>query len=248
MKIYPILIFLIMLGCNQSKKVEVKKTEEKPSITKEVEDVKVENKILYNELLVVLKNPEDFTKINNELISNDLSIEKIIANSKTYKAVTIKVPADKTSFWVDSLSKTDNFSTVEVNTEDALEKVNYFSKKRLVSVLKTPCFGDYPVFEVTFFNDGNVTFFGKEYTLVEGFYKFKLKENQYKELSNLFEKTAFKDFENAKDTEELQDFSNTFITYNDEKIKVKVWINIPDEIAFAYDYIEGILIDEKLIE
>ncbi|QTE23478.1 DUF6438 domain-containing protein [Polaribacter cellanae] len=245
MKIYFILIFLLMFGCNQSKKNEVKKTREKPSIIK---DVKVENEILYKDILVVLKNPENLVKIKHDLKSNNLSINQVVVDNKTYKAVIIKVPADKTSFWIENLKKTNHFSSVEKNTKEALHKVNYFSKNRLVSVLKTPCFGDCPVFEVTFFKDGNVVFLGKEYTLVKGIYKFKLKEQQLKELSNLFEKTAFKDFENAKDSEELQDYSNTFITYNDDKIKVKVWINISDEIAFAYDYIEGILIDENLIE
>ncbi|QTD38132.1 hypothetical protein JL193_02160 [Polaribacter batillariae] len=248
MKIYSILIFLFILSCHQAKSVKEKNNEQKPSVGKEVEAVKLKKEILYTNLLVVLKNPEDFNKIKTELKNSNLSIDKIIANNKTYKAVTVKVPADKTSFWIDNFTKTGNFSSVEINTETALKKVNYFSKKRLVSVVKTPCFGDCPVFEVTFFKDGNVYFWGKEYTLVKGFYKFKLKEPLLKKLNNLLKKTTFKNFESAKNSEKLKDYSNTFITYNDEKLMVKVWIDIPDEIAIAYDYIEGILIEKKLIE
>ena len=44
------------------------------------------------------------------------------------------------------------------------------------------------------------------------------------------------------------DYPSTFITHNDKQIEIKLWKNVPDELAFAYEAIEDVLFEQKLLE
>ncbi|WP_299665557.1 DUF6438 domain-containing protein [uncultured Polaribacter sp.] len=246
MKLYFLLFFLVVLTCSQSKnEPSVKNSKKNELIIEDLDALKENN---FKELILVLKNPKEISDIKEILIENNLTISNLIANKKTYKAAIISVPSDNFDFWNNKLKKTNLFSTITLNTEAVLNSVKNLAENTLINVIKTSCFGDCPVFEVTFFKNGEVQFFGKEFVLVEGATTFTLEKSELKKLNDMFEKTMFKDFEDAKETDAVKDFSDTFITYNDEQIKIILWRNIPDEIAYAYDYIEELLLKEKLIE
>ncbi len=117
-----------------------------------------------------------------------------------------------------------------------------------ISLKKTACSGDCPVYEATVFKDGMVIYKGIKSVLVKGKQEFKLTDEAFEKLKQMFAKTSFKNYNktyaNPKDT----DFSSIFITHKNKQVEIKLWKNVPKELAFAYEYLEGLLLEKKLFE
>ncbi|MEE9407801.1 MAG: DUF6438 domain-containing protein [Polaribacter sp.] len=252
MKYSIILIFVFAFGCNTTNKKKEIKVEEKSEIKKEkevIEKVKEVEIIKTQEnLLIVLKDPKEVLNAKALIENSSLVWENLIIDEKNLKVASIKVPIEKKDFWIERLKTANVFSTVEINTETVLENIKYIAENTFVKIRKTHCSGDCPVFDVIFFNDGKVIFNGIENVPLKGINEFTLTEKQLKKVKNIFSKTSFGTYFDTRTDKSIADFPSTFITHKNKEIEIKLWKNVPNELVMAYECLDEILLEKKLIE
>jgi hypothetical protein len=257
MKYFLLLFILLTLSCNQSKNKEEKieqkeiikkeKTEVKEKI--EVKEIKKDSFVKTKEtLVIVLKNVNNLKDAKALIVNSGLTWVKLIINDTNLKAALIEVSVDKKHFWIDRLKTSNVFSSVEVNSEENIEKIKNIAKNTFVKIRKTHCSGDCPVFDMIVFNDGKVLFNGIENIPFKGIKEFILTKKQLKKLKDYFSKTSFNNYSESFIDIAIADFPSTFITYQNKEIEIKLWKNIPEELIFAYEYLDVILLQEKLIK
>ncbi len=117
-----------------------------------------------------------------------------------------------------------------------------------IDLRKTACSGDCPVYEATVLKDGTVIYKGIKSVLVKGKKKFKLTDEAFEKLKQMFAKTSFKNYNRSYANPRDTDFSSIFITHKNKQVEVKLWKNVPKELAFAYEYLEGLLLEKKFFE
>lgn len=254
MKQFLLLFFLIALSCNQPKKEqkETKTIQKKETIIEDKvikEEVKEKAKvIIQQEVIVVLKNPKDIIDAKAYIENSSLIWDHLAIDKNTLKAAIIKVPIDKKDFWIERLKFSNVFSSIEINSTDALTSIKNIAENTFVKISKTHCSGDCPVYDVTLFNDGKIIFKGIENVAILEEREFSISEEKMKAIKNKFEKTSFKDYSDSYVDKNFMDYPSTYITHNDKQIEIKLWKNVPDELAFAYEAIEDILFEQKLLE
>lgn len=252
MKSFLVSFILLALGCNQpaikNKKKILPKIETTKPVPKEEVIVKKEVKIPLKEILVTINDLNKIKDAKKLVENNGLIWNKTIINSAVLKVASIKIPIDKIDFWTQRLKENNIFSSVQTYSNIALENLKLVAKNTFIKVKKNKCSGDCPVYDVVFFKDRNVNFNGVENVLVKGKKKFTITEKQYKKLSEMFRKTSFKDYNTGFISKSLIDFPSTYITHQNKQVEIKLWRNVPDELAYAYEYLEGILLEKKLIE
>lgn len=254
MKYILLVSFLIALSCNQPKKEKAEiKTTQTDKIVKEekvvIEEVK-ETPILktQEDIIVVLKNPKNVADAKAFIENSKLVWSELVIDNVTLKAALIKVPVDKKDFWIDSLKTSNTFSSVEMKTEETINSIKLIAENTFVKIRKTHCSGDCAVYDVLLFKDGKVIFNGIENVLIKGKKEFTISETSMEKIEKMFSKTSFsKYFDSYVDTS-LMDYQSTFITHNNKQIEIKLWKNVPLELALAYESFEDILFEEKLIE
>lgn len=247
MKYLFLCIILLATNCNKSNtKIEKEVPKEIEVKTKEIKEV--ETKKLLEELLVTLKDGNDLEDARSLVVNSGLVWDKMTFDTDILKVATIKVPLEKKDFWVKRLQESNVFSNVKISTKEAIESIKYKSENTYVSLRKTYCSGVCPVYDVTFFKDRKVIFNGIENVLLKGKQEFEITENQQEKLLEMFSKTNFKAYSNSYVDKTKVDFPSTFITHQNRQVEIKLWKNVPDELAYAYEYLEGILLDKKLIE
>ena len=251
MKYFSLLLFALFFSCNQPKK-EVKKTipveTEKQEIivvekTKEIPIAKTTE-----ELVIVLKDANNIIDAKALIENSGLTWSNLAINETNLKAAFIKVPVDKKDFWIERLKASNVFSSVEINSEEVIDKIKYITENTFVKIRKTHCSGDCPVFDITVFKDGKVLFNGVENVLITGIKEFKLSENQLEKVKNLFSKTTFSTYSNAFVDKGFADYPSTFITHQNKEIEIKLWKNVPEELIKAHEFLDEILLENKLIE
>ena len=254
--------FIIALSCNQSKKetTEIKKTENKETIKEEkaieekIEKEVVEQKIVkpivktHENLIITLKNPQNIVDAKALIENSSLIWDDLIINKNTVKVASIKVPIDKKDFWISKLKESNVFSSVEKNTKEALIFIKNNIENTFAKIRKTQCSGDCPVYEVTLFKDGKVIFNGIQNVSYIGKKEFTLSEDKMKKIQDKFKKKSFGTYLDTYVDESLMDYPSTFISHNDKQIEIKLWKNVPEELAFAYEALEDILYNNKLLE
>lgn len=243
-------IFLALNCAKPTKTVEKEKTK-KPNKTVETITTKekiVETKKMQEELIVVIKDINNIEDAKALIVNSGLTWNSLAIDTKSLKAASIKVPVEKKDFWIQRLQDSNVFSSVEINEENTLKELKYIAENTFVKLRKTHCSGDCPVYDVTFFKDGKVVFNGIENVLITGKQEFTVTEKQLKKLIQMFGKTTFTKYKNAFVDTTLADFPSTFITHQNKQIEIKLWKNVPDELAFAHEYLEEILLEKKLIE
>ena len=254
MKYTTLFVLILMLSCNQQKKEkeEIKINQpEKVVVEKKViiEEVKEKSIIkTKEELIVVLKNPNNVNDAKALIENSSLSWDKLVIDNNTLKVALIKVPIDKKDFWIERLKLSNVFSTVEVNTNETLSSIKYFAENTFIKVSKSHCSGDCPVYDAVLLKDGKVIFNGIENVLVKGKQEFTISENKMKKIKEMFEKTSFGTYFDSYVDKSIMDFPSTFITHNDKQIEIKLWKNVPEELAFAYEAFEDVLFEKKMIE
>jgi hypothetical protein len=234
MKYFLTSFFFIALSCSQTKNI-IKKTEPKEIKKKE-------------QIVLVLKNAKDIANAKDFIVNSGLTWFELIINETNLKAALVEIPVDKKYFWIDRLKTSNIFSAVEVNSEENIEKIKNIAKNTFVKIRKTYCSGDCPVFDLIVFNDGKVLFNGIENVPFKGIKDFILTEKQLKELKGYFSKTTFSAYSNSIVDKSIADFPSTFITYQNKEIEIKLWKNVSEELIFAYEYLDVILLQEKLIK
>ena len=244
---YLLLLFLVFtIACSTPKKDtknnEVK-DEEKEIVIKE--EVKIPE-VIENELILVLKNPKNINDAKALVTNSGLAWNKIVFDKKDFKIALITVPKDKIDFWTQRLKESGSFETVEKNEDLILNNLKKEYENRLLSIRKTPCFGDCPVYDLNIDKEGNVIYNGIQYVIEEGKREFKLSDVELKKLTEMLNTGNFDSFKDEYDNPRITDLASTFITYNGKQIKIRLWNDIPDELINVHEYVEGILLDKKL--
>ncbi|WBX71951.1 DUF6438 domain-containing protein [Tenacibaculum retecalamus] len=247
MKYLLVLFFALILACNAPKKEqkkEVKPIEKEIVVEKAIE----KPKIAENELIVVFKNPKKIEDAKSLLKNSGLTFRKMAYNKNSSKIGIIAVPEGKRTFWLDKLQKTNAFRLVDINTKETLSELINKEENTLISIRKTPCFGDCVVYNVTIDKNGNVTYNGIKYVLEKGTREFTLTSNQLEQLTKMLAKKDFNEFKDTYDDPRITDLASTYIVSNGKQVKIRLWNEIPDELIDIHEYIEGLLLDKKLFE
>ncbi len=95
--------------------------------------------------------------------------------------------------------------------------------------------------------DGNVIFNGIENVNSLGIQKFSISETKMNKIKSMFQKTTFGTYIDSYVDKSLMDYPSTFITHNDKQIEIKLWKDVPLELALAFEAVEDILFDKKII-
>lgn len=255
MKYVLLSFFLIALSCNQQKK-EKKEVKENIKTEKPIKEEVIITKVVKEkavvktdeELILVLKNPKMVLDAKALIENSSLQWQELVIDSKYLKAALIKVPIDKKDFWIERLKSSNEFSSVEVNTSETISTIKNIAENTFVKVSKTHCSGDCAVYDAILFKDGTFIFNGIENVLIEGKQEFTISDDKMKKIKNMFEKTSFGTYFDSYSTKSVMDYPSTFITHNNKQIEIKLWKNVPLELALAYESFEDILFEEKLIE
>lgn len=249
MKYLSLGILLFVTMCSTPKKSNETKLDESEKSETVVKEETVEKpKAPENELIVVLKNAKSINDVKSLVKNSGLTWSKLAYDTNASKIGIVKVPVGKREFWVNKLQETGEFRLVDINSEEKLAAIISEEKNTLLSIRKTPCFGECPVYSVKVDKEGNVTYNGVDYVLVKGIQEFKLTEEQLKELNEKLIKKGFDSFKEVYDNPKVLDLGNTFIIHDGRQVKIRLWKDIPDELVDIHEYIVDILFEKKLIE
>ncbi len=229
------------------KKSETKLTEptEKETIIKEEVTKPI---VSQNELIVVLKNAQSIEDVKSLIKNSGLTWSKMAYETDSHKIGIVEVPKEKSQFWINKLQESGEFSLVDKNSEEKLTKLISEAKNTLISIKKTQCFGDCPIYAVNIDKEGNVIYKGIDYVLKKGTKKFTLTNKQLQELTDKLNNANFANFKAVYDNPEVLDLGSTYITYNGKQIQIRLWKNIPDALIDINEYIADILFEKKFIE
>ena len=251
MKTFCISLFLLALSCGAPKdKIETKNEEPKntpPKKTKEIVQPKVEK--AENLILVVLKNPKAVKTAKTMITNSGLKWKKMILDEATSKIALIEVPKGKKDFWIEQFKSYNTFKTVMSNSKENANKLVEKEKNTLISLQKTSCMGDCPVYDVFIDKEGNVIFEGKQYVTEKGVKEFKLSEEEFKTLQEKLKANNTSSFKETYDNPKIMDLGSTYITLNGKQIHIRLWNNdVPDSLMDIHEYLEGMLLKRKLFE
>ncbi|SEB35079.1 hypothetical protein SAMN04489761_0019 [Tenacibaculum sp. MAR_2009_124] len=256
MKYILFFTLLLVLSCDSPKK---EKKKEIPAPVEEVikateeEDIKVEKTVVpvkdySKELVVVLKYAQNSDEALSLLKNSSLQWKDSNYDSKVTKIGVVTLPDTDRQTWIQRLKESGAFKLVSKNEEGAIDNAIIEEEKILITLSKTACFGDCPVYEVTIDKNGNLVFNGIQYVKEEGIQTFKLSENELKTLKNKLDKKDFNNFKNVYDDPEIMDLASTYITYNNKQVKIRLWKDLPDELIEVHEYIGDLLYKRKFLE
>ncbi len=252
MKTLCISLFLLALSCGAPKdKIETKNEETKnttpPKKTKEIVKPKVEE--AENLLLVVLKNPKATETAKAMITNSGLKWKEMILDEATSKIALIEVPKGKKDFWIDRFKTSGPFKSIVSNSKEAADKLIEKEKSTLISIQKTSCMGDCPVYDVVIDKKGNVTFEGKQYVTEKGVKEFKLTDEELKTLNEKLKSNDTSSFKETYDNPKVMDLGSTYIVLKGKQVHIRLWNDdVPESLMDIHEYLEGILLDKKLFE
>ena len=102
----------------------------------------------------------------------------------------------------------------------------------VISMKKTSCMGDCPVYEISIYSNRTVLLKAEENLELEGTYKSKLSKENYEELVTAFENSNFFSFKNEYTSRIFKDLPTTWIFYStsDRQKKIKDYYGAPEEL------------------
>ena len=148
------------------------------------------------------------------------------------------------------IEKKDKIELEDPNEELEIEASVHFVEfsNTLITLNKTECSGDCPVFEISISKDSVLTYKGIKYVSVIGEKEIKLTKDQYKSIQIAIDSTDFKNLnENYLGDGDI-DFSNTIIAHDGKNVAVRLWKNAPKKLTNLYVILEDILYDNKFLE
>lgn len=248
MKYLYLSIFLITLSCGSKKNVkdDTKNTTEVKETKDDSKEVKSAKE--FEELLVVLKNPKNLSNAKALVTNSGLKWDKLLFDQEALKIGLIKVPAAKKDFWIERLGQSGEFRSVEPNKTGSFNRIVEEENNNYFTMRKSPCFGDCPVYEVTIDKDGNVVFNGKDYTLFKGKEEFKLTDKEFNTLKSKIESSNFNKLKDKYDNPRITDLPSTFVRHNGKEVQIRIWKDVPANLSDVHEYVEGILLEKKLIK
>ncbi|CAM1372637.1 DUF6438 domain-containing protein [Tenacibaculum xiamenense] len=245
---------LFALSCDSPKKEkEVTPSIEKTTETPKEEEITVEKTVIpekdySKELVVVLKYAQDSNEALELLKNSSITWKDTNYDSKVTKIGIVTLPDDDRDIWIQRLKESGAFKFVTENSKEAIDKAIAEEEKVLISLSKTACFGDCPVYELTIDKEGNLTYNGIQYVKEEGVKTFKLEDNELKTLKDKLAKKDFNSFNDVYDDPEIMDLASTYITYNNKQVKIRLWKDLPDELIEIHEYIGDMLYKRKFLE
>lgn len=256
MKYSYLLLLFIAISCNSPKK---KSTENSNSSQSDVENTvtekkktekKVDNDLLdpTQDLIVVLNNPEHITETKELVTNSGLKWDKTLLDKDALKIGLIKIPANKRDYWLDKLMESGDFKYVKLYSEKTLKELIAKEKKNFLSLRKTDCMGDCPVYNLTIDKNGNVIFKGIKYVLETGERKFKLADKEFNTLKEKLNKKDFSTFKEKYDNPEVLDLPSTYISHKGKQVQVRIWKDAPDELIEIHEFLEQILLRKKFFK
>lgn len=247
MKYLSLFILLIAMSCNspkKQKKVDIPEIETiKEKVIPEKKEVKKDN-----QLIVVLNNPKTINDTKALITNSGLAWDDLNLNVKGIKSAIVTVPTDKKDFWIQRLLESNTFEVVETNNEEALTAIKSKLESRLISIRKTQCFGDCPVYDFYINKDGKAFFNGKKYVAKKGKHEFQLSEKELQELTSKIEKSNFSSFKDVYDNPKVMDLASSYIFCNGKQIQIRLWQNIPDDLTDIHEYATEFLYTKKYLE
>lgn len=136
--------------------------------------------------------------------------------------------------------ETESQSEEKKATEEEVQPVFF-------SLEKTACLGDCPIFKLIISEDGEAVFIGEEYVEKIGKTEFKLTEEELNKLNELLNKQDFSSYDKKYGESDKTDLPGTFITHKSNKIEIRLWKDIPENLTNAYVYIENMLFEKKFL-
>ena len=250
MKYLSLCILLIAMSCSTPKKEKKDNPKEIPQtevIEKEVIPEKKEIK-KDNELIVVLNNPKAIEDAKALITNSGLSWNDLNLDVKGIKSAIVTVPTDKKEFWKQRLLESNTFETVETNNEETLKAIKIKFENRLISIRKTQCFGDCPVYDFYINKDGKAFFNGKKYVVKEGKHEFQLSEKELQLLTSKIETSNFNSFKDVYDNPKITDLASSYIFCEGKQVQIRLWQNIPDGLIDVHEYTTEFLYTKKFLE
>ena len=109
----------------------------------------------------------------------------------------------------------------------------------IISLEKTPCYGECPVFTIEIYSDGKIIYKGKQFTDKIGTFMNNINTDEVNVLIQDFNNSNFFNFEDEY-TSEMTDFPTTYIVFNFEgKTKrIKDYYGAPAELKLLESTIE----------
>ncbi|WP_075341995.1 DUF6438 domain-containing protein [Tenacibaculum agarivorans] len=242
-------ILLLALSCDIPKKestiVETETNETAP--TPEVSEPKKEVK---QNFIVVLRNTKQKNKAKDFIINAGLQWKNIDLEEDVNATMAyIDIPDERYDFWKEKLESSNEFSAVKINEDKILDELIAKEKNKLISISKTSCFGDCPVYELLIDKTGKVTYNGKQYVLSKGVSEFTLTDEELEILNNKLINTSFSSYKDVYDNPKIMDLPSTFITHQGKQVQIRLWNDdVPAELMDLHEYIEGILLEKKFFE
>jgi len=238
-------MLVLALNCSSPKKT----TEVTPEAASKATTAKVaEPKDPKDELIVVLKNAKSSNDVKALIKNSGLTWSKTAYDTKATQKGVVKVPEDKRDFWEKKLQETGEFRLVSKNSKKQLNEIIEKEKNRLISIRKTNCFGECPVYEITIDKNGNVAYNGEQFVMEKGKRVFKLSKEELEKLNKKLSSKDFESFNDVYDNPRVMDLPSTYITYKEKQIQIRLWNNIPAELVDVHEYVEGLLLERKYIE
>ncbi|CAM1339665.1 DUF6438 domain-containing protein [Tenacibaculum aestuarii] len=246
---YLLYSFLVLgISCSIPKKSSETKLAEPTEKEITIEEEVTKPTISQNELIVVLKNAKSIDDVKSLIKNSGLTWSKMAYETDASKISIIEVPEGKREFWINKLQESGEFRLIDANTEEKLTNIISEEKNNLLRIIKTPCFGDCPVYSVSIDKEGNVVYNGMEYVLVKGIQKFTLSKEQLQELNDKLTKKDFASFKDVYSNPKIPDLSSTYIVHDGKQVLIRLWKDIPDELIDVHEYIDGILLEKKFFE
>jgi len=242
MKLLYFTLFSLILSCGGTKSTSETTTTEHPK-PKPITPIEVP--IEDEKLIVVLKDPNSLADIKEYVKNSGLTWDSMAFENDANKIGIVKVPGDKKEFWIDSLQKSEQFKSVDLNNKTKLDALIKKAKMAFFTFRKTACFGDCPVYDVTIDAKGNVTYKGLKYVNVKGERKFTLTEKEFTTLKEKLANNNFSEYKRKYDNPNITDLPSTFISHKDKEVQIRLWKNIPKSLINTHEYVQGILLNKK---
>lgn len=248
MKYISLCILFLAMTCGAPKKDKVEIIEEvqPEKLTNTPDPIKKTKED--NQLVVILNNPKKVEDAKALITNSGLTWSHLDLEAKGIVSALITIPTDKKDFWKQRLQESKVFESVNNATEETILTLKSELQNRLISIKKTACFGDCPVYEFYISKDGKAFFNGKEHVLKSGKHEFNLSQKELKALVEKIKKSNFTEFEDTYDNPRITDLASTYIFCDGKQVQIRLWQNIPERLIDIHEYATEFLYDKKFLE
>lgn len=117
-------LFFINCGSPKKKNTEtaIEPVEKQPT-TENEEVAETTKEIAKEDIIVILKRPNQLTETKDLIKNNGLEWDKLLFDQDALKVGLIKVPAEKKEYWLNQLIESGKFDDVQIYSEKALKEL-----------------------------------------------------------------------------------------------------------------------------